>query len=359
MKEVSFIRRNIDKWKAMEDTVDNAYSVSPDVLADAYQELTADLAFSQTHFPEARITAYLNNLASALHNEIYRNKREKRSRIITFWTREVPLTMWEARRLLLASFLIFVVSVVIGAVSTLGDAEFPRLIMGDGYVDMTLENIEKGEPMGVYGSEAESPMFFRITLNNIMVSFRCFVAGLLTSFMTGFILMQNGIMVSFRCFVAGLLTSFMTGFILMQNGIMVGAFQAFCYQHGLLWESSLAIWLHGTIEISSIVVAGAAGLSLGNGWLMPGTYSRLESFRRGAVRGMKIVVGTVPLFIIAGFIESFVTRHTDLPDVVRLGIIVLSLIFVVGYFVVLPWRLYGRKETISDHGNQENRETEN
>ena len=331
MKEVSFIKRNIDKWKAMEDTVDEAYNVSPDVLADAYQELTADLAFSQTHFPDARITVYLNNLASALHNKIYRNKREKRSRIITFWTREVPLTMWEARRLLLASFLVFVVSVVIGALSTLGDADFPRLIMGDGYVNMTLDNIEKGEPMGVYGSEAESPMFFQITLNNIMVSFRCFVAGLLTSFMTGF--------------------------ILMQNGIMVGAFQAFFYQHGLLWESSLAIWLHGTIEITSIVVAGAAGLSLGNGWLMPGTYTRLESFRRGAVRGMKIVVGTVPLFIIAGFIESFVTRHTDLADGVRLSIIVLSLFFVVSYFVVLPWHLYGRKEK-QEYGNQENRETE-
>ena len=331
MKEVSFIKRNIDKWKAMEDTVDEAYNVSPDVLADAYQELTADLAFSQTHFPDARITVYLNNLASALHNKIYRNKREKRSRIITFWTREVPLTMWEARRLLLASFLIFVVSVVIGVLSTLGDADFPRLIMGDGYVDMTLNNIEKGEPMGVYGSEAESPMFFQITLNNIMVSFRCFVAGLLTSFMTGF--------------------------ILMQNGIMVGAFQAFFYQHGLLWESSLAIWLHGTIEISSIVVAGAAGLSLGNGWLMPGTYTRLESFRRGAVRGMKIVVDTVPLFIIAGFIESFVTRHTDLADGVRLSIIVLSLFFVVSYFVVLPWHLYGRKKK-QEYGNQENRETE-
>ena len=333
MKEVSFIKHNIDKWKAMEETVDNAYGVSPDVLADAYQELTADLAFSQTHFPEARITVYLNNLASALHNEIYRNKREKRSRIITFWTREVPLTMWEARRLLLASFLIFVVSVVIGAISTMGDADFPRLIMGDGYVDMTLNNIERGEPMGVYGNSAEMPMFFQITLNNIMVSFRCFVAGLLTSFMTGF--------------------------MLMQNGIMVGAFQAFFYQHGLLWESSMAIWLHGTIEISSIVVAGAAGLSLGNGWLMPGTYSRIESFRRGAKRGLKIVVGTVPLFIIAGFIESFVTRHTDLPDIVRLSIIVLSLIFVVGYFVVLPWRLYGRKKNLSDYGNQENRETEN
>ena len=332
MKEVSFIKRNIDKWKAMEDTVDEAYNVSPDMLADAYQELTADLAFSQTHFPDARITVYLNNLASALRNKIYRNKREKRSRIITFWTREVPLTMWEARRLLLASFLIFVVSVAIGALSTLGDADFPRLIMGDSYIDMTLRNIEQGEPMGVYGSSSESAMFFRITLNIIMVSFRCFVAGLLTSFMTGF--------------------------ILMQNGIMVGAFQAFCYQHGLLWESSLAIWLHGTIEISSIVVAGAAGLSLGNGWLMPGTYTRLESFRRGAVRGMKIVVGTVPLFIIAGFIESYITRHTELADGVRLGIILLSLVFVVSYFVVLPWHLYGRKEK-QEYGNQENRETEN
>lgn len=62
----------------------------PDQLADAYTELTADLAFAQTHFPTSRITIYLNNLASALHNEIYRSKREKWTRIITFWTREVP-----------------------------------------------------------------------------------------------------------------------------------------------------------------------------------------------------------------------------------------------------------------------------
>ena len=70
----------------------------------------------------------------------------------------------------------------------------------------------------------------------------------------------------------------------------------------------LAIWLHGTLEIWSIIVAGAAGLALGNGWLFPGTYSRLESFKRGAKRGVKIVVGTIPIFIMAGFIESFITQ---------------------------------------------------
>ena len=106
---------------------------------------------------------------------------------------------------------------------------------------MTLDNIANGEPMAVYNGSSEVPMFLGITLNNVMVSFNCFAMGLLTSFGTGY--------------------------MLLSNGIMVGAFQTFFYQHDLLWESSLAIWLHGTLEIWAIIVAGAAGLALGNGWL--------------------------------------------------------------------------------------------
>ncbi|KAA3961843.1 stage II sporulation protein M, partial [Bacteroides ovatus] len=117
MKEVTFIRRNIEKWKETEKVVEQAASLSPDQLADAYTDLTADLAFAQTHFPTSRITIYLNNLASALHNEIYRNKREKWTRIITFWTQEVARTMHDARRELLTSFLIFVASALIGVLS--------------------------------------------------------------------------------------------------------------------------------------------------------------------------------------------------------------------------------------------------
>lgn len=289
MKEVTFIRQNIEKWKRAETMVEQAESLSPDELADAYTELTADLAFAQTHFPASRITIYLNNLASALHNRIYRNKREKWSRIITYWTREVPSAMHDARRELVASFIIFVVSALIGVVSAAGDPDFVRLILGNSYVDMTLNNIANGEPMAVYNGSSEFPMFLSITLNNIMVSFNCFAMGLLTSFGTGY--------------------------MLLNNGIMIGAFQTFFYQHDLLWESFLAIWLHGTLEIWAIIVAGAAGLALGNGWLFPGTYSRLESFKRGAKKGLKIVVGTVPVFIMAGFIEGFVTRHTELSGI--------------------------------------------
>ena len=312
MKEILFIRNNIDKWRSVEELIDNVNFEMPDRLAEAYTDLTADLAFAQTHYPHSRITIYLNNLSSSLHNELYRNKREKWSRVLTFWTQEVPDVTWKERRLLLISFLIFMVSVLIGVLSTLGDASFPRLILGDGYMDMTLENIAKGKPMGVYGSEEESVMFLGITLNNIMVSFNIFVSGVLTSFMPGY--------------------------QLFQNGIMVGCFDTFFYQHGLLGESLLATMLHGTLELSAIVVAGAAGLAMGNGWLFPGTYSRIVSFQRGAKRGMKIVVGTVPLFILAGFIESFITRHTEINDFVRLTVILLSLCFVIFYFIYLPYK---------------------
>lgn len=310
MKEVTFIRRNIEKWKETEKMVEQATSLSPDAVADVYTDLTADLAFAQTHFPASRITIYLNNLASALHNKIYRNKREKWTRVITFWTREIPQTMYEARRELRTSFLVFVISVAIGVISTVGDPDFVRLILGDYYVDMTLDNISKGTPMAVYDSSSELPMFLGITLNNVMVSFRCFAMGILTSFGTGY--------------------------MLFSNGVMLGSFQTFFFQHGLLWESMLAIWLHGTLEIWAIIVAGAAGLALGNGWLFPGTYSRMEAFRRGARRGVKIVAGTVPMFIMAGFIEGFITRHTELPDALRLGVILISLAFILFYYIYLP-----------------------
>ena len=211
MKEVTFIRRNIEKWKETEKVVEKADKFNPDRLADAYTELTADLAFAQTHYPSSRITIYLNNLAFALHNVIYRNKREKWTRIITFWTQEVPQTMHDARKELLVSFLIFAASVVIGIISAWNDPNFVRLILGNGYVDMTLENIANGEPMAVYNGSEEMPMFLGITLNNIMVSFNCFAMGLLTSFGTGY--------------------------MLLSNGIMVGAFQTFFYGEGLLAES--------------------------------------------------------------------------------------------------------------------------
>ena len=310
MREAVFIRQNIEKWKKVELIIGDTLFTTPDETVAAYNQVTSDLAFAQTHYPDSSITEYLNDLALGLHRDLYRNRRDKWSRLLTFWTHEVPLSVYQARHALLASLIVFVVSIIIGVVSTYGDESFPRLILGDMYVDMTIENIERGQPMAVYGGDSQLQAFFGITVNNVYVSFLTYVMGIFTSFGTGY--------------------------FLLHNGIMVGAFVTFFVQRGLFVQSILAIMLHGTLELSAIVIAGGAGITLGNGWLFPGTYSRLRSFLRAARRSLMILVSTVPVFIVAAFIEGFFTRYTEIGDALRLCVILLSLAFILFYYVILP-----------------------
>ena len=121
---------------------------------------------------------------------------------------------------------------------------------------------------------------------------------------------------------------------------MVGCFQYFFYEHGVLTESVLTIWIHGTLEISAIVIAGGAGLVLGNSILFPKTYSRMVSFRAGLKSGLKIVTGLLPVFIAAGFLEGYVTRHTDMPLYLSLFIILGSLAYIIWYFIIYPKRIH-------------------
>ncbi len=310
MREAAFVKQNEQRWESFEALLNRAPQENPDQLADYFVQLTDDLAYAQTHYPKSNTAVYLNNLAAKVHQAIYRNKKEDRNRIVTFWKEELPQLYYEARRPLLYASLIFASSVLVGALSTAHDDTFVRLILGDAYVNMTLRNIEQGDPMAVYKSMHQSDMFFAITFNNVRVSFLAFALGLLVS--------------------VG------TGLMLFYNGVMLGAFQYFFYQKGLLMTSFLTIWIHGTLEISAIVLAGAAGLVMGNSILFPGTYPRMESFRRGARRGLKMVIGLVPIFIVAGFLESFVTRLTEWPIFVKAVIIGLSALFILYYFIIYP-----------------------
>ena len=124
---------------------------------------------------------------------------------------------------------------------------------------------------------------------------------------------------------------------------MLGSFQYFFYEKGLLWESVRTIWIHGTIEISVIIVAACAGLVVGRSILFPGTYTRLASFVQGVKAGLKVVISTIPFFIIAGFLEGFVTRHTEMPDWLAILIIGLSLALILYYYVFYPILLNKRK----------------
>jgi uncharacterized membrane protein SpoIIM required for sporulation len=213
------------------------------------------------------------------------------------------------------------ISCAIGALSAKYDDTFVRLIMGDGYVNMTNENIAKGDPFGVYKQQNEFMMFFQIGTNNIFVALYTFVLGIIFSF---------GSIVS-----------------LFRNGIMLGSFQYFFFSKGLGFQSVMVIWIHGTLEISAIVLAGAAGLILGNSLLFPKTYTRMASVLKGAKDGLKIVIGLIPIFIVAAFFESFVTRHTEMPVWLSMFILLSSAAFIIWYVFIYPIKIYNKQPTLN------------
>ena len=309
MRETSFIKQNQEKWKRYEHVL-NQDNPDPDELNDLFIQVTDDLSYSRTFYPNRSVRVYLNNIAQQIFYSIYKNKKTKLGRLAYFWTHDLPHMVYQSKNEFRLAFWVFMISFAIGMLSCAMDSEFLRVVLGDDYVDMTLENIESGDPMAVYKQKGEFGMSLGITINNIWVAFQTFALGIF--------------------FAIG------TFFFLIKNAVMVGAFQYFFYEQGVFQESFLTIWIHGTLEISAIIIAGAAGITMGKGLAFPGTLTRLQAFQLSARRGIKIMLGIVPIFIIAGFIEGYLTRHTETPDLIRFLFILICLAFVLMYFVWLP-----------------------
>jgi len=314
LKEIVFIKKNEKYWKEFESILSSKEAVDADYLAELYVHITDDLSYTRTFYPDSPLVDYLNGVSLKAHQMIYKNKKEKRSRFLDFWKFEVPLAMTKSHKALLYSFLIFMVAVLIGLFSQSMNIDFVRAIIGDGYVNMTEENIDSGDPLGVYRSSSQSSMFIGISTNNIRVSFMVYVLGILGTIPAAY--------------------------ILFQNGIMVGAFLGFFIERGLTGIALGTIFIHGALELSAIVIAGAAGIVLGNSFLFPGTYSRMDSLLEGAKRSLKIIIGLVPVFIVAAILESFVTRHyMDLGEWGRGLIVILSFAFIIWYFIYYPIKI--------------------
>jgi len=310
MREVAFIKQNKEKWLSFENAIFNNNFKNPDELASQYIQLINDLSYAQTYYPKSKIIAYLNQLAAKAFQKIYKTKREDTNRIIEFWKTEIPLIIYQYKRYVYIAFLVFSLFTAIGAMSAANDGEFVRSILGDAYVDMTMENIENGNPVAVYKTGSNWGSFIGITVNNLRI-------GIIS-------------------FVLGIFGGLGTLWILFKNCIMLGSFQYFFYEKHVFWESVRGIWIHGSMEIFAIVIESAAGLILGASILFPKTYSRFHSFKRGAKTGVKILLSTFPFTIFAGFLEGFITRYShDMPNYLSVGIILLTLSIISFYYLLI------------------------
>lgn len=312
MREVAFIKQNKEKWLNFEEAIFGKTQKNPDELANLYIHLMNDLSYAQTYYPKSKTTVYLNHLASQTYQKIYKTKRTETNRIKHFFKTEVPLLVYDYRRYVLYAFIAFGLLTFIGAVSAHNDESFVRLILGDGYVNMTLENIKEGDPVAVYKSGSNWGSFIGITLNNLQV-------GALSYFF-------------------GIFLGIGTFYILLNNCIMLGSFQYFFYQQGVFWESVRGIWIHGSMEIFAIVIEAAAGFILGASILFPRTFSRMNSFKIGFKNSFKIFISTMPFTFAAGFLEGYITRYSNvMHNFLSVGIILLTLSIISFYYLVYPF----------------------
>lgn len=285
-------------------------SASPMELAKEYRAMECKIATARTAKADAPVIDYLERLLSGIHLAMFRHRSHTLLDTFVFIFKSVPRAVYSARYAIGASLLIVVSAYAIGIYSQITDPEFFRLIHGDYYTETTLQNIAEGKPMGIYDSEGEWSMLFEIFFNNLFVTLRLMVLGLIAFF--------------------GPL------YMLVTNFVSFASFDVFFAQQGLLTDALIAPNEHGVLELSTIIVNGGAALLLGTGWLFPGKLTRKQAWIRSARHSMLVFISTIPPLFTAAVIESFVTRHQEWPMAVKLTIILLSAIAIIGYYVVLP-----------------------
>lgn len=316
MRETQFIEQNKEKWEQVEHVIRKKVD-DPALIRENFIQLTDDLSYSRTFYKNRSVRVYLNQLAQGIYTRVYKNRKSIGERVKDFWVNDIPALAWQGRQDILLSFIVVLLAAIIGYFCCEQDPGFARSILGDAYVERTLDNIESGDPLGIYKSSSAAQMFWGIGINNLRVAFIMFIMGLF--FGLGTFLM------------------------LIYNGIMLGTFMQFFYSRGLSLDFNFTVWLHGTLEILGMVIEGAAGFALARGIIAPGTFSRARSMQFSARRAIKLFLACVPIIILAAFIESFITRYTNLHIAIRGTVIAFSLFFMVYYFVIYPYRRFKNK----------------
>lgn len=314
MREVAFIKQNKEKWLQYEQLISNNEKKSSDEIANLHIKIMNDLVYAQTYYPKSKVTLYLNKLAKGSFGTVYDSKRKEKNVFLSFFLEKVPLLSYKYRKYFYLSFAFFFFCFFIGLLSTFNDEAFARQILGNHYVDQTIENIESGDAMAIYKGGSNWKGFIRIYDNNQRVGLNMFLSGLF-----------GGIG---------------TGFYVVINAVMVAVFQAFFYQHNSFFDSLKGIWIHGTYEIFGMIIEAGCGYIIGASMLFPGTLKRFQSFKIGFKNAFYIFISTIPFTIIAAFLEGYVTRYSNImPTAFCYAIILFCLISISYYYLVLPFKV--------------------
>lgn len=242
-----------------------------------YRQIAADLSAVRADRAAGTLEGYLNGLLSRAHNWIYSGRRTGLDSVMEFMAREYPRIFRKHFRYVLLSFLLFAAGLVLGVLVTLARPEFMHLLLGPQMVS-TIEH-HKMWTESIVGMKPQASS--AIMTNNIGVSFMAFAGGI----------------------TAGLFTIYLEFF----NGVLIGVIGTACAQAHMLKDLLNFVTAHSALELPSIFIAGGAGLRIAAGLLFPGVLRRRDALALAAREAVRLLAGVVPLLVVAGLIEAFLS----------------------------------------------------
>jgi uncharacterized membrane protein SpoIIM required for sporulation len=325
MRVDQFYESRRQDWHALSRLLDRARGdvrrLSPEdvhALGRLYRGAASDLALAQRDFPAHQVAIYLNQLVARGHAVVYRGEPLAQRRLLRFVTSGFPRAYREALPFIMLAALLFVVPALFAALGTAWQPDASRWMLPVEVQDL-IPAIEEQD-----------------LWTDIAIQDRPYASSFI---------MQNNIQVAFLAFGGGILAGLYTVWIMVTNGLVIGGITGLTAHYGIGFDLWTFVIGHGVIELSMIFVAGGSGLMLGWAVIHPGLLGRRDALTVAARRAVHLVVGCVPLLVIAGLIEGFVSPAESIPWPVKWGVGLGSGLLLYSYLL-----LAGRQERIKVPG---------
>lgn len=283
MQYKQFVQNYREDWTELEALITSLHKKKRDLSPEKldrfqrlYQKAAQHLSYSQTYYPQEETTAYLNDLVGKAHNMLYQDQVSSLQQLKQFFGSSFVQLFTEQWKAVLIAMALFMLGGIGAFLSVMQDPMHMYAILPE-----QIATAIDPERIGGDGAVNSPVMSASIMSNNIRVAILAFASGI----------------------TCGILTVY----LLIYNGIIVGALAAFFWHYGRSYDFWAYIVPHGIIELTAIFIAGGAGLLMGYKLLVPGERSRIYQLKQQALRSVKLFLGTIPLFVIAGIIEGFIT----------------------------------------------------
>lgn len=308
MDYATFVARGTPTWDRMTALAERGISelgaVELEELVAAHRSVVSDFAWARDRFPDSAATARLRTLAFRGHQLLAPPEPPALLRAWRFFAHGYPATFQRELGPVAAGTALFLGGTLLGCVVGTVNPDVARLFVDEEMLQGLREGRIWTDSVGdSMSAPALSTMIFT---NNIRVALVAWAGGAL----------------------AGVLTTF----ALLFNGLMFGSMLVVSWRYGLLDRLNAWIAAHGPLELTLIAVAGGAGFALARGWVDDRGRPRGEALAEAGRRSVRLALGTIPWFVLAGVIEGTISPlmglDTGLKAALGFGVLAVFLLYV-------------------------------